>query len=228
MPETEYGREPIKTKVPGVYRKPFHYIWICDCSESMQDNGKMDAVNSAMRRAVEEIRHFSHQESNKRARFYMNTLKFSCKASWIYKDHIGIDSFEWTDLKPEGITDLGHAFLKLADRLKPEGKEGGIMKSPSYPPVLVLITDGYPTDNWRAGLETLDSEPWAKSAVRLAIGLDGADLDVLREFIGNRTPNINENVVPVKNSDLSRLAEAIVLKTTTYATKVRDRMPPGY
>jgi len=52
-------------------------------------------------------------------------------------------------------------------------------------PVLVLISDGQPTDDFKSGLSVLQKQPWAKKAVRLAIGI-GADVDlnVLQQFIG--------------------------------------------
>jgi len=51
--------------------------------------------------------------------------------------------------------------------------------------VLVLISDGAPTDGFERGLATLMAEPWARKAVRLAIAIGhDADLEVLQQFIG--------------------------------------------
>ncbi|MFO1003717.1 MAG: protein phosphatase 2C domain-containing protein [Planctomycetaceae bacterium] len=45
------------------------------------------------------------------------------------------------------------------------------------------------TDDFQAGLSTLENQPWGKKSVRLAIGIGfDADLDVLQQFIG--TPEI--------------------------------------
>jgi uncharacterized protein YegL len=210
-------------KPPSQFKKPLHYIWICDCSESMKNGGKMRAVNDALRQVIGLI---SKQEDEvKKARIYMNALKFSCGAEWVYNDNISVKTFQWEDLECDGITDLGRAFELLATALKLQ-KDGGKMPEMAYPPVLVLISDGYPTDDWESGLRELNKEFWAKSAVRLAFSLDGADREVLEAFIGD---TVNKEKMIIEVTDLSKLATEIKVNTTTYGTeKIRDRMPPGY
>ena len=207
---------------PSIYRKPLHYIWICDCSESMQNGGKMSAVNDAIPRAIEFIA--KHEDEVKKASISMNALKFSCGAEWMYNDNIPVKLFRWENLNGEGITDLGQAFLRLANLLKLQ-KDGGKMPEKAYPPVLVLITDGYPTDDWETGLEELNKEFWARNAVRLAFALEGADREVLEAFIGD-TIDKEKKIIEIR--DLTKLASEIKANTTTYGMeKVRDRMPPG-
>ena len=60
------------------------------------------------------------------------------------------------------------------------------MPERALPPVLVLVSDGQPTDDFEAGLKTLMEQPWGKKAIRIgiAIGTD-ADLNVLQKFIGH-------------------------------------------
>ncbi len=78
-------------------------------------------------------------------------------------------------------TDMGTALNMVADELRIPP-----MAERALPPVLVLVSDGQPTDDFEAGLKALMALPWGKKAVRLgiAIGKD-ADLDVLKKFIGN-------------------------------------------
>ena len=60
------------------------------------------------------------------------------------------------------------------------------MPERSLPPVLVLVSDGQPTDDFDGGLSALMAEPWGKKAVRLAIAVGGdADKNVLQRFIGH-------------------------------------------
>lgn len=56
-------------------------------------------------------------------------------------------------LSANGITDLGMAFEELTSMLSRKK----FLKSPSlsYAPVIFLMTDGYPTDNYKKGLEKL-------------------------------------------------------------------------
>ena len=206
---------------PPQFKKPLHYIWICDCSESMQNGGKMSSVNAAIPQAIQSICEF--EETVKKASIYMNALKFSCGARWMYADNIPVKSFVWENLPCEGITDLGQAFLLLAKSLKLQS-DGGKMPEKAYPPVLVLISDGYPTDDWETGLSELNKEFWAQNAVRLAFSLDGADREVLQAFIGDV---VDKDKKLIEITDLKKLASEIKANTTTYGMqKIRDRMPP--
>ena len=66
------------------------------------------------------------------------------------------------------------------------------------PPVLVLLTDGQPTDDFKGGLDALLATPWGKKAVRIAIAI-GKDTDthVLEQFTANK-----ELVLEAKNPQL--------------------------
>ena len=64
------------------------------------------------------------------------------------------------------------------------------------PPLVVLLSDGEPTDEYEAPLAALDSLPWGKKAQRYAIAIgQDADLEVLQEF--TRDP---QKVLPAANS----------------------------
>jgi uncharacterized protein YegL len=60
------------------------------------------------------------------------------------------------------------------------------MPDRALPPVLVLVSDGRPTDAFVRGLKALMAEPWGRKAARLAIAIGrDADLEVLQRFIGH-------------------------------------------
>jgi uncharacterized protein YegL len=60
------------------------------------------------------------------------------------------------------------------------------MSERALPPVLVLVSDGQPTDDFETGLKALMNEPWGKKAVRIAISIGrDVDNDVLQKFIGH-------------------------------------------
>jgi uncharacterized protein YegL len=60
------------------------------------------------------------------------------------------------------------------------------MSERALPPVLVLISDGQPTDDFDQGLKELLDQPWGKKAVRIAISIgQDADADVLQKFIAH-------------------------------------------
>lgn len=168
-------------KRPGgeLAARPLHFIWITDCSGSMAVDGKIQALNFAIKDAVPHMRNVADENPN--AQVLVRALKFSSGAQWHVGDETPVENFAWSDLSAGGVTDLGRALSMLADALKIPP-----MTDRALPPVLVLLSDGQPTDNYTGGLDALLSQPWGKKAVRIAIAIgEDADHEVLQEFIGN-------------------------------------------
>ena len=168
-------------KRPGgeLAARPLHFIWIADCSGSMSLNGKIHCLNTAIKEAVPCMRAVADENPN--AEVLVRALKFSSGAQWHLASPVPVATFEWPDLTAEGVTDLGKALEMVAEQLRIPP-----MTDRALPPVLVLVSDGQPTDNFAAGLETLMREPWGKKSVRMAIAIgEDADHEVLQSFIGH-------------------------------------------
>ena len=111
----------------------------------------------------------------------MRTLKFSTGATWVTPTPVNVEDFAWDDLDAGGVTDLGKAFEMLAAQLTIPP-----MSDRALPPVIVLLSDGQPTDDYKSALDRLLHLPWGKKAVRIAISIgQDADDDVLQQFTGN-------------------------------------------
>jgi len=153
--------------------RPLHFIYICDCSGSMAGD-KIQALNNGVKEAYPAMKDAAEQNPN--AQVLVRALKFSNGAEWVIEAPTPVENFRWVDLDADGVTDMGKA-----DQLKIPP-----MNDRALPPVLVLISDGQPTDDFETGLSKLMGQPWGKRAVRIgiAVGKD-ADTDVLMKFIGN-------------------------------------------
>jgi uncharacterized protein YegL len=158
--------------------RPLHFIWICDCSDSMAKNGKIKALNTAIREAIPHMQEVA--EENPNAEVLVRAIKFSSGAQWHIEKPIPVADFKWTDLKTAGGgSDMGEALSMVADQLKMPP-----MANRGLPPVLVLISDGLPTDDFSSGLKALMSQPWGRKSVRIAIAIsEDANPDVLQKFI---------------------------------------------
>lgn len=168
------------TKLPGgpLATRPLHFIFLADCSGSMSGN-KIQSLNHAIREAIPHMREVA--KGNPNAEVLVRAIKFSTGAQWHQPQPTKIEAFEWTDLSVDGCTDMGRALVLLADALKTPP-----MPERALPPVLVLVSDGEPTDDFDGGLRALMGQPWGKKAVRLAIAIgEGARKDVLQRFIGH-------------------------------------------
>ena len=168
-------------KRPGgeLATRPLHFIWIADCSGSMATDGKIQALNYAIRNAIPDMQRVADENPN--AQVLVRAINFSSGAQWHVSQPTPVADFEWTDLSADGVTDMGKALSMVADQLKIPP-----MTDRALPPVLVLISDGQPTDDFESGLETLMNQAWGKKAVRIAIAIgEDADHDVLQKFIGH-------------------------------------------
>lgn len=168
------------SKRPGgeLATRPLHFIWIADCSGSMCGE-KIRTLNFAIREAIPHMRTVADENPN--ADVLVRALKFSNGAQWHLANPTSVADFQWVDLKADGLTDMGKALMMVAEQLKTTS-----MPERGLPPVLVLISDGQPTDDFHAGLDALMELPWGKKAVRVAIAIgEDADHDVLQQFIGH-------------------------------------------
>jgi uncharacterized protein YegL len=159
--------------------RPLHFFWICDCSGSMQADGKIQALNNAIKEALPHMQHAA--EENPNAQVFVRAVRFSDGAQWHVAQPTPVADFRWIDLKAGGMTDMGKALRMVAEQLRIPP-----MSDRALPPILVLVSDGQPTDDYANAVAELLDLPWGKRAVRIAVGIgDDADQDALRVFVAN-------------------------------------------
>jgi uncharacterized protein YegL len=160
-------------------------------------------------------------DANPNAQVMVRALKFSDGAQWHIPTATPVDQFSWADLQAGGVTSMGMALEMVATELRSFPTD-----TKRLPPVLVLLTDGQPTDEFKKGLDELLATPWGKKAVRIAIAIGkDADLTVLEQYTGNR-----ELVLEAKNPQL--LIQFIkwastVVKTVSSPRASDDGTPSG-
>ncbi len=175
----------------------------------MAAQGKIQALNQAIRQSLPGMAAVAQQ--NPEARVLVRAVSFSDQAIWHLAEPTPVQKLQWLDLKADGITAMGSALELVASVL-----QSPPMEERALPPVLVLISDGQPTDDFETSLAKLMRLPWAQKAVRLAIAMGhDADHDVLQQFIGpepagrGRSPRR-----PLQASNATTLAEYIQWAST--------------
>jgi len=161
-------------------RRPLHFIFVISCSASMAVEGKIQALNNAIRELIPGIRKAARE--NPGVEFKVRAIKFSSRAEWHIPGELPIEDFEWKDLTVGSeASNLGPALELLVDAL--DIKKIGTR---AKPPVLVLISDGQCTDDWQSSLDKLNRLPWGRKAVRVAVAIgQDANRDVLQQFLNN-------------------------------------------
>jgi uncharacterized protein YegL len=163
--------------------RPLHFIWLADGSGSMRVEGKIQALNHAIREAIPHMR--AAAQENPHASIFVNAIRFADEAQWMGEKLTPVSEFRWNDIDAAGATALGDALTMVGDALQPP-----LMTDRALPPVIALVTDGLPTDDFQAGLDHLLSKPWGRQALRVvvAIGEDSASneaQDIFRAFMAN-------------------------------------------
>jgi uncharacterized protein YegL len=155
-------------------------FFLIDTSGSMAGT-KIGAVNTAIREVIPDLREVGGADVDLK----IAVLEFSSGCAWQNANGpVSVDTLSWSNLTADGVTDLGAAFYELNDKLS----RNSFLKAPSasVAPVLMLLSDGQPVDDWQSGLALLKNNNWYKSAVKVAIAIGGdADPEVLAEFTGD-------------------------------------------
>ena len=143
---------PIKTTNQEIGARPLTPIFfLVDTSGSMV-NDPIEAVNAAMRQAIPEIKNFAQENAD--SSILVNVLEFSTGVNWMSEKPVNVEDFNWYDLKASGLTAMGAAFGELNNKLS--RKAGGFLQEhANNAPIIVLLTDGAPTDNAQSELEDL-------------------------------------------------------------------------
>lgn len=205
--------------VMGLARRQLHVILALDCSGSMQGD-RIASLNYALRTTLPELRKVA--EENPEIDVRLRALRFSTEAQWHVAEPVPVGELRWTDLSAGGETNMGAAFRMIADALRADAMPGRHL-----PPVIVLASDGYPSDDFEAGLEAFFAVEHAAAAIRLAIAIGGeADLEVLERFI--RHPALK----PLRANNASDLVRHIKwattapVKTASSPTNAPDPLAP--
>lgn len=105
----------------------------------------------------------------------------------IQQDFVTVDRFNPPQLSAYGGTPMGTAIevgLNLLHDRKQRYKQSGVAY---YRPWLFLITDGEPTDEWRASAQRLHDEANRKKVAFFAVGVQGTNMNTLSQ-VSPRTP----------------------------------------
>lgn len=180
--ETAASKAPT-TKLGGFAApqpRPLPVIVLADVSGSMAENQKIEALNQALQAMIDSFA----KESRLRAEIQVGLITFGIDGA---KEHLPvvaahrIESME--ALRASGPTPMGKAFTLACQWLEDKAQ----VPSRAYRPVLVLVSDGAPTDDWERPLSALKGSERAQKATRfaMAIGAD-ADTDMLAQFANDR------------------------------------------
>ena len=184
-------------------KKSMTIFFLIDVSGSMKGT-KIGSLNGTMEELLPSLIGVGEASTDVK----IAIMKFSTDVEWVTPEPVRIEEYQyWNRLEAEGLTFMGDAFLELSKKLS----RSSFLNSPSisFAPVIFLLSDGSPNDDWKKGLETLKQNKWFQHGLKIALGIGSkVNMDVLHAFTGN-----DELAVQAKNAD--QLRELIKLLAVT-------------
>lgn len=203
----------LNAPVDKLPRKTLTVFFLIDTSGSMA-GGKISSLNVAIRDTLPMLEQISSENTDTEIK--IAALQFASGCDWMYPRPLPVEDFEWNDLEATGLTSLGAAYQELQKKLS---QTSGFMQeaNASCAPVMILFSDGVPTDDAKHGLEHLKDNNWYIAAIKIAVAIgDDTNKDVLKEFVNNNS----EAVLTVHNiNDLKKMIYLVSVTASQVASK---------
>lgn len=149
-------------------------ILLADCSGSMSENGKIESLNHAIRTMARVLANADDRDSE----IHLAIVRVGGTTAELVHPLTPVSQLEVTPLRAEGATPMGSA-LVLASQIV----AGDTIPPNAHHPILVMVTDGYPTDDFDRALDQFERTELGAESTRFALGI-GADVrrDELERF----------------------------------------------
>lgn len=182
-------------------RRQLQVVLMLDCSGSMRGD-RIASLSYALMTALPDLREAA--ADNPEVDVRVRVLAFGSAAHWLTEGAVPVEQLVWPDLEAQGHSAMGGALKMVADTLSRD--DSGARQ---LPPILVLASDGYPTDDVEEGVRALLATPEGAAATRIAIAIGSdAAMSILNRFIANPA------LPPLRAGNAAELAQHIRWATT--------------
>lgn len=198
----------------AVPRRVLNIFYVLDTSGSMQGES-IDTLNSAMKDTMNILS--EQAASNADAQLKVAVLQFNSGCDWLQPNGPeDAEDFVWSNIQANGITDMGHALKELDSKLTKEA----YLKSMTgtYLPVIIFMTDGGSTDDYKSALNNIRKNKWFKRSTKVGFAFgSNPDKKMIAEVVGN-----SEAVIATADLELfSRLIKFVSTTSSMMCSKVQ-------
>ncbi|RBP44613.1 uncharacterized protein YegL [Roseimicrobium gellanilyticum] len=127
---------------------------------------------------------------------FLSVITFDSKADEKVK-LTELTAFQIPALTAQGSTALGDALRLVAESASSQLAKSTSTTKGDWKPMVFLMTDGAPTDDWQKGLARFQQEKWG---VVVGCAVNNGDISALKQICG-------ESVVRLDTSDASAMAK---------------------
>lgn len=167
MKSSENFKEPKKTPV----------FLLLDVSGSMYGE-KIDMLNDAVDTLLQTL-------AADEAPYLVSVITFGSRVDcYIEPTSAKEASDRWRNMDADGMTPMGGALRMAKDIIE----DNTVIKGRMYYPVVVLVSDGAPNDEWKPALEAFIGTGRTAKCQRMAMGIGAdANMSVLKKFVQGMT-----------------------------------------
>ncbi len=162
--------------------KPLPVILLLDTSKSMAKNDNIGTLNNAVFEMIKTLQSSSGNEAN--VQIAVITFGEDTGVQLPLQDVNKIS--HRFDLKARG----GTFMAKAIDIAKGIIEDKEMNPSRSYRPIVIMVTDGAPVDNWRVAMDKFINQGRSSKCFRMAMGIgngaEGISKEVLETFVSSR------------------------------------------
>lgn len=191
-------------------------VLVLDTSGSMQLRGRITRLNNAVRDFIEALKH----DKGTANIIDIGVVAFGS----IIQVHPVQSLVDFTprELEAEGRTELGLAILTALDLVAEWRSHCEQQGTQYFRPLMFLITDGDPTDEWRPAAERVRSEEERRQLTFVGVGVEEANMDVLRHFSETTQP------VHIEGTDFMQFFQwaSTAVHVLTYPVGESASIPP--
>jgi len=155
---------------------------VLDCSGSMSGE-PIQAVNQGVKSLVAELKGEPYAIETA----YLSIITFESTAKQI-SPLTELMAFQEPTLVAGGGTSLGAALKLLSQCIDKEVKKASDTEKGDWKPLVFLMTDGQPTDNWKQAVDELKQKKPAPANIIACAAGDGADEFMLKEITDATNP----------------------------------------
>lgn len=204
-------------KAPTLPRRILNVFYVLDTSGSMRGLA-IQRLNRAMKESLMALQSVAHSNGN--AELRIAVLQYN--SNWRWMQPAGperVEDFLWDDMVAAGETNIGAALDELNAQLSMhrflKSSTGALM------PVIIFMTDGCASDNYRAALRRIEENPYFTGATRVGFAIgDFADVEMISALVGG-----TEAVI--RTADLDLFANLIRFVSANASSRASVSRRPG-
>ncbi len=173
-------RKKLELDVPNNPDPRCACVLLLDVSSSMNEDKSIDQLNAGLMAFRDDL--VEDPLAARRVEVAVTTFSSSVE---VKQDFISGKEFTPPELTAEGSTAMGQGILKALSQVRARTSLYRSNGLSLYVPWIFMITDGYPTDEWKEAAQQVKEASEKKDVVFFAVGVKDADMDILAQISPN-------------------------------------------